>query len=61
MSLQEVANIYKVGESIWVATIQLDGKPIRLGFFSNKFDASAAYDAALAKYTREYAGDHGNG
>ena len=50
-------NIYEIGDSsIWVAAIKLDGKYLRLGFFSNKFDAQAAYEAAVMKYAHEYAG-----
>lgn len=47
--------VYEVGNSsIWVANINREGKQLRLGFFTSKVDAQTAYDAAVAKYARDF-------
>ena len=55
---ETLPNVYEVGNSdIWVANIKINGRHLRLGFFSTKIDAEAAHEAALAKYEREYSED----
>jgi len=39
----------------WSVNIQVSGKPKRLGFFTDKHEAHAAYCKAADKYFKEYA------
>lgn len=46
--------IGKTGQS-WYATISIDGKPIRLGFYSSPEKAAAAYNSAALEHFGEFA------
>lgn len=51
-----VKGVYRYSETAkWFAAIRVDGKDIKLGFFSDIADAAAAYNEAAIRYFGDFA------
>jgi len=46
---------WRKGKNKWVAQIKVNYKNIWLGYYDNKEEAAAAYQAAATKYHKEFA------